>query len=304
MKTRQGWWILAIALFPPVFGAVMLVEQRLRLIVPVVEAEGLRIELNRAVWLEHEMLDTTAQKGMPASMVPDMPPPGMHRLAVELTAANPTETRVALKDWKLVARSPSGLAFYPSSAVPSTLALKPRQRVVFDTRFDVPESAGEVTLSFEHGSAKAPLFSSRVPKHERRPDAGTSPAWPPSVAQLPPGNPETGLALFEGKLACFSCHGRMDEPGSATVGPHLTELTRAGGSRIPGVSSAQYVYDSLLQPDAFLSPSCAGGRPCESPSAMPFYGDILSPEEMAHLIALLTFETGEANQELEVQRAE
>ena len=56
---------------------------------------------------------------------------------------------------------------------------------------------------------------------------------------------------------------------------------------MPGRDARQYTYESLLAPDAFLAPRCPGGRPCAAPSAMPYYGDRLTAQEMADLLAFL-----------------
>lgn len=288
-RRRYALAILLVAHLPPLAGIALVAYQRQYASRPVAELEGLLVALDRADWLRHEMLDGPSSRAMPSSMVPDMPPQGSHRLSVELTASNPTPWRIEIGRWRLLARTPSGEAFAPSGALPESLALSAGQRVVFDTRFDVPETAGAVALEVEANGRATRLFESPVPKHE--PDAGGSaPArmWPADVAELPRGDARAGRALFSGRLACFTCHGHPELPSSNLTAPHLGELHRTAKHRVAGKSAAQYVYESILDPNAFIAPICAGGQPCASPSAMPFYGEVLSLQEMADLVAFLT----------------
>jgi hypothetical protein len=45
------------------------------------------------------------------------------------------------------------------------------------------------------------------------------------------------------------------------------------------------VYESILDPNAFVAPRCDGDRRCRAPSMMPFYGASLTAQEMADLVA-------------------
>jgi mono/diheme cytochrome c family protein len=235
------------------------------------------------------MLDMAASGAMPSAMVPDMPPRGVHRLSVELTAYNPSADPVSVDGWALVARPTPGEPVAPSSALPEPLALGARQRVVLDTWFDLPQAGGSVSLFFERGQERWRLFASQVPQHRDNPGAAAprSAPWPKLASDLPGGDPTAGRALFEGRLACFTCHGQLNAPGTNISGPHLSGIAQAATTRVAGSSALQYLYDSLLEPTAFIAPVCAGGLPCASPSAMPAYGEVLSREEMAHLLAFL-----------------
>ncbi len=74
------------------------------------------------------------------------------------------------------------------------------------------------------------------------------------IIDMPPtdmGNPATvkaGGKVFE-KL-CLSCHA-LDLSGGS-VGPTLAEIGVIASSRIPGVSGAEYIRQSVLIPDAFV----------------------------------------------------
>lgn len=123
--------------------------------------------------------------------------------------------------------------------------------------------------------------------------------WPDSVDDLltmetdefvaEPGDAENGATLYT-SYGCSGCHGEIDEPGSNQQGPWLGEIAEVGATRVEGQTAQQYVYQSILDPNAFIAPDCPNG-PCTSPSAMP--KDFAtrmgsnSPQDMIDLIAFL-----------------
>lgn len=106
-----------------------------------------------------------------------------------------------------------------------------------------------------------------------------------------PGDATRGSEAYT-KYACFSCHGYPDQPGSNNVGPWLGEIAEVGATRVAGESAQQYIYNSILNPNAVIAPECPSG-PCTSPSLMP--GDFDSrmstipntPQDMADILAYL-----------------
>jgi hypothetical protein len=66
------------------------------------------------------------------------------------------------------------------------------------------------------------------------------------------------------------------------VGPDLTALPTAAGSRVPGLSAAEYVRESVLDPGAFLAVAPAGGDPF---GTMPRLA--VGPAELEALVAYL-----------------
>lgn len=110
--------------------------------------------------------------------------------------------------------------------------------------------------------------------------------WPDSVEDLPEGDAANGPQLYEVTLGCAACHGNPDEPGSNPVGPWLGNIANVAADRVAGQSAEQYIYESILNPNAFIAPECANDQPCLEPSAMPAnFGDRMSLQEMADLIA-------------------
>lgn len=109
---------------------------------------------------------------------------------------------------------------------------------------------------------------------------------PPYATQE--GDPELGAAAYQ-NYGCNGCHGLPEEAGSATVGPWLGDIATNGSERIDGYSAQDYIYDSILNPNAFISPDCPTG-PCTEPSLMP--GDFANrmgnnPQEMADILSYL-----------------
>ena len=91
--------------------------------------------------------------------------------------------------------------------------------------------------------------------------------WPDSVEEFaegfPDGDAANGEQLFL-TYGCSGCHGNLEDEGSAAVGPWLGEIAENGSEYIDGYSSEDYVYESILDPNAFISPECPTG-PCSGP---------------------------------------
>ena len=110
-----------------------------------------------------------------------------------------------------------------------------------------------------------------------------------ALEEIEDGDPERGADLYAITYACTSCHGNMDDPGSAAVGPWMGNLAEIGGDRVPGQDALQYTYESILYPDAYIVPDCPTG-PCASPSSMPGnFGARMgeNPQDMADIISYI-----------------
>jgi mono/diheme cytochrome c family protein len=115
--------------------------------------------------------------------------------------------------------------------------------------------------------------------------------WPESWTDLPPGDAAAGKDAFQAN-ACFACHGQPDGSAPAVVGPNLSNIANDAATRIDGVEAQQYIYQSILDPNAFIAPECPNG-PCNSPSQMRLdFGNVLSEQNMADLIAYYMTLTG------------
>jgi mono/diheme cytochrome c family protein len=116
--------------------------------------------------------------------------------------------------------------------------------------------------------------------------------WPEAVEDLPDGDVDGGIAVYQ-SAGCFACHGQMDDPASALVGPHLGNIANDAETRVSGVSAEQYIYESILDPNKFITEDCPNG-PCNEPSQMRLdYGGVLSEQDMADLVTYYMTLTGE-----------
>lgn len=245
---------------------------------------GLYLRVDRARWL-HDPMDHGGGFAMPARMTPDMPAQGDERLHIELSAENRSGVWKSFAPGELSLRSATGETWAPA-AIDLSGATTLRRREALSTRvaFDVPVAAGDVRLFWERDGERAELTAVPRDKHAPSPAPAT---WPKSVDALPPGDAARGEKAFSGKLACSSCHGQPRIPGTETVGPHLGGIGAVASSRAPGRSAAQYLYESMLYPDAVIAPRCARGEPCQTPSLMPSYARSMSLADIADLIAFL-----------------
>jgi nitric oxide reductase subunit C len=95
------------------------------------------------------------------------------------------------------------------------------------------------------------------------------------------GDAANGERLFrEGAApACITCHSLA--PGVNFPGPSLARIGRTAGSRVPGQSAADYLRESILEPDAHI----ALGFSADVMAAA--YGAQLSEQEVDDLVAYL-----------------
>jgi len=110
--------------------------------------------------------------------------------------------------------------------------------------------------------------------------------WPESWQDLPEGDADEGSSHYD-SYVCFSCHGDPLTPGSAAVGPNLGSIATVAETRVDGQSAEKYIYESILDPDAYLVEECPSG-PCTGPPSLMTsqnFGIRMSLQEMADLVA-------------------
>jgi cytochrome c551/c552 len=82
-------------------------------------------------------------------------------------------------------------------------------------------------------------------------------------------------------MGCGACHTLEAAGTTGTIGPPLDELATVAGTRLAGLDATGYVEQSIVDPDAFISP----GFP---PGLMPKnFGQRLTPEQIQSLVAFL-----------------
>jgi mono/diheme cytochrome c family protein len=101
------------------------------------------------------------------------------------------------------------------------------------------------------------------------------------------GDPNNGQVLYTGSLACSSCH------GNASIAPPTegtftrVEETRLNDPLLAGYTARQYLVESVLAPNAYISP------PNYPANAMPQnFGERLDLQMLADLIAYLESQDG------------
>ena len=287
MRCRP-WSAVSLALLASLAGGALVLRARAEQPQREAQQRGLRLRLERAVWL-HEATDHGATAALPS--MPGAPAPGSRRLAVELSVFNPRPHPLDFTPEELrLGEGRTGTEWRSSTEVSRPFTLRPAELLFLTLSFDVPRTTAPLRLTWVRGGERTALLATRRPLGPEVEPQG----WPESVEELPPGSASAGDALFHGKLACVSCHGDMASPENARVGPPLDGFPQVGATRIAGLSAAQYAYESLLNPDAFLAPECPGRTPCARPSPMPLYGEVLSAQEMADVIRyLVSPRTGE-----------
>jgi hypothetical protein len=90
---------------------------------------------------------------------------------------------------------------------------------------------------------------------------------------------------------CGACH-KIGSIGEAhKVGPDLSAIGLTAGGRVPGMTAAEYIHESILTPNAYLAPACPNG-PC-LPNIMPRdYATRLSAAQQDTLVEFLLSQQG------------
>lgn len=100
--------------------------------------------------------------------------------------------------------------------------------------------------------------------------------------------PVTGEMLFQqptfgNSPGCIACHSQ--EPGIVIVGPSLAGIATQAEGRIPGKSPAEYLRESIIDPNTFIPDGFTEGVMYQN------YGDELTEEQIDKLVSfLLTLE--------------
>jgi hypothetical protein len=107
---------------------------------------------------------------------------------------------------------------------------------------------------------------------------------PPAIETL---QASEAVVAVVNKGTCNACHVIPGVPGAVgMVGPDLTNIGTVAAERKPGVSAADYLLESIMDPNAFIAPECPFGS-CV-PGAMPAtLATSLTTEEIATIIDYL-----------------
>lgn len=106
------------------------------------------------------------------------------------------------------------------------------------------------------------------------------PAGETPQTSAPIGEVAAGKAIFA-QQGCGSCHTLAAAGSTGMIGPDLDETLERDAGRA-GRPLADFARESILEPDAFISPGFKRG-------VMPkTFGESLSDEQLADLVAFLT----------------
>ncbi len=119
---------------------------------------------------------------------------------------------------------------------------------------------------------------------------GAAVLWliPDRVALPPDGRPNyppeqvaAGEALYRSGVAnapaCVTCH--LLDPQSSGLGPSLLGIYQTAGTRVPGLTAADYVSQSIVNPNAFIAPGYSANYMYQN------YGAVLHPDQVEALVA-------------------
>lgn len=275
-----------------VAGWGMVLQRKGEVLVREATMDGLFVRLDRARWLLDQM-EHSQRYPMPSTMMPGMPVHGMQRLSADFTLHNRSQKprQFQARDFYLL--SADGTMWPATGSVVTNLTLAPGQIANMAVAFDFNvETEGDVYLVWLQGRSRVRMPVPHPPAHHQR-EPIEAVEWPKHVAYLPPGRPDEGARLFNATYGCSACHGLPEAPGSNTVGPDLHRVAVMAASRRQGMPPEQYIYESILEPNAYISPVCKDDLPCAQPSAMPEYAGLLRLQDMADIVAYLMEQRGE-----------
>lgn len=120
---------------------------------PAADMAGLRLSVERIVWVEGHM---EHERGipMPASMMPDMPVAGQHRLSVEVALHNQGPEPQGVRAEAFELRSSDGKRWPPVLTAGEAIRLAVGRRVRLFLHFDVPAGAPGLRLVWQGPAAE------------------------------------------------------------------------------------------------------------------------------------------------------
>lgn len=86
---------------------------------------------------------------------------------------------------------------------------------------------------------------------------------------------------------CSACHNTASIPGGA-IGPDLSDIGATAGSRRDGLSATAYLFESIVDPEAYIAP----GAQAQMPGG---FAAILSIQQIRGIVAFLARQGGTVN---------
>jgi mono/diheme cytochrome c family protein len=138
-----------------------------------------------------------------------------------------------------------------------------------------------VVLSLALSAVPQPVRGEAMPHGEeaKAPEASALPRegdFGKITDGLPKGDPESGARLFN-TAGCVGCHSQ--KKGERMVGPSFYNLWDIAATRVPGMGAREYLYQSIVDPNAYVVEGYQPGLMQQN------YAALLSPQQMADILA-------------------
>lgn len=301
-RQALAWWsqpgvlIFLLALGLAAVGWMLVFRASQKITVRQATLGGLTVELDQARWILDQM-DHGENFQKPSVMMPDMPEWGKQRMTLDLTFHNETRETQIFDGEEFFLVPDIGDGVPPMGAQVGRAKLAPGQS--FNTAlhfdFDTREPHGQLRVAWNRGGETAYLPVPEPAEHYHLRPKGGEVALPPKASMVAPlGKVARGGDLYMGMYGCVACHGDPEIPDSNNVGPHLAGIGSAAETRVEGMRGDQYLYESIIEPDAHIAPECRGGIPCATPTAMPEYASLMPLQDLADVLAYLLDQQGGA----------
>ncbi len=290
----RPWWaspgvaVFAVALLMAAAGLALMIQAQRQAPVLAATVGDFSVRLQRARWMTDHM-DHGGGFARPATMMPGMPEPGVQRLSVELALHNAGSEPVEYlgEEFSLVSSLGESYAVFGADVGIARLARGQRLNTALYFDVDTLTDPGLLRLRWQRGDRRVTMPLPPPPEHYHAQPRGDV-VWPDAVTfLLPIGNFERGETLYAATFGCIACHGDVSRPASNPVGPHLGRIGTVASERVAGQPATQYIYESILRPNDYITAECHPGMPCSTPSAMPDYAELLGLQDMADLVTYL-----------------
>ncbi len=287
--TRPGVLVFLVMVALALVGWLLVWRAAQRITVREATVDGMYLRMQEARWVLDQM-DHGENFSKPSVMMPDMPEWGLQRVTLDLAFENRTDVARTYDGSEFTLVPELGEAVPPIGAQVGTARLGPGQTLNTAIHFDLDTSDphGKLRVAWTRGDETVYFPIPEPAEHYHlRPRTADATLPPDARLLLPIGKPERGARLFVSKYGCVACHGDPAVPDSNNVGPHLAEIGTTAHVRVEGLPGPQYIYESILDPNAFIAPDCKGGVPCAEPTAMPEYASLVNLQDLADLLTYL-----------------
>lgn len=121
------------------------------------------------------------------------------------------------------------------------------------------------------------------PEPSEEPVAAQPTVQAPEALVAPPD-----VAVAFTQAGCIACHVIPSVPGATgQVGPDLSNLGAEAADRRPDHTAEEYIRESILDPNAFITPNCPFGD-CPAGVMPAIYAQTLSPDDLEKMVNYLS----------------